>query len=73
MSSSSFLRLPLLLQCMFQSTRPRASKRAIMTIILILSIAILTGCGLKGDLYLPETGPDDPPAMPVAEDEESDA
>jgi predicted small lipoprotein YifL len=43
----------------------------LLALILVLSLPILPGCGLKGDLYLPESGPEETPESLLPDDEES--
>jgi len=39
--------------------------------MLLLSLAVLTGCGLKGDLYLPDPSTEDASEMTLPDDQES--
>jgi len=43
----------------------------IRTMLLLLSLAVLTGCGLKGDLYLSDPSTEDAPEMALPDDQES--
>lgn len=43
----------------------------LLALALILSLATLAGCGLKGDLYLPEPGQEATSDSPLPDDEES--
>jgi len=43
----------------------------IRTMLLLLSLAVLTGCGLKGDLYLPDPSTEDASEMTLPDDQES--
>ncbi|WP_147306606.1 MULTISPECIES: LPS translocon maturation chaperone LptM [unclassified Wenzhouxiangella] len=48
----------------------RASLTVLAVVLLVIAVLVNTGCGLKGDLYLPE---DEPATAPSEADEDEEA